>query len=151
MYILAGIPEALQLNGSIVAVMIIFLLYHFIMKFLFYSPIENILRKRAELTVKRFEKVNKLSAEYEKLLEKYESSLKDARLEGMKLVEEVRKRALKAKDEKLEKIMEEEKKKLESHKMEILESVEKGKKILEEESVKIAEEIVSKFLAGSTK
>ncbi len=151
MYILSGIPEALQLNSSIIAVIIVFFVYHFILKLFFYSPLEKILKKRAALTVEKFEKCEALSKKYEEMVEKYENSLRDARLRGTKLIEEVRKRAVDEKNKRLNEVLKDSKKMFESHKMEILKSIEEGKRFLEKESQKLAEEIVSKFLVGSKK
>lgn len=149
MYILSGIPEALQLNNSIVAVAIIFFVYHFILKIFFYSPLERILKKRAELTVERFKKCDALSEKYKELVEDYENRLRDARLKGSKLVEDVRRKALEERNKEINRVLEEHKKIFESQKLEILRSIDEGKDFLEEESKKLAEEIASKFLVGS--
>ena len=93
---LAGTPEALQLNASLLVVIILFAIYHLAMKSLFYKPFFRVLREREDRTTGKLALAEKARDDYREQLAAYEKAIKTARQEGYALAESSRQEALAA-------------------------------------------------------
>lgn len=99
MIILSGIPEALQLNHSVFLVALLFVIYHLIMKTLFYRPFFRALEERESQTEGKLAKAGRDEGQREKLLLEYETRMKAARQQHLELLEQARQEARKRQTE----------------------------------------------------
>lgn len=95
------VPDAtLLLHLLFIAVMV------FVLNRTLLRPINEILAKREREISGRLSEAERLTAEAEEKLAKYNAALRDARTEGYKLLEKERSAALKEKDEKVRQLRE---------------------------------------------
>ncbi len=99
MYILASVGEALELNNSVFVVMALFVAYHLLMKWLFYTPLFRVFEERERRTSGKLEEAARTEVEYEQMLATYEAGIKEARLEGYALMDAARDKAQKRQQE----------------------------------------------------
>jgi len=147
MLFLSGSAEAVHLDPSLLVVMALFILYHLVMKSLFYKPFFKVLQKRDSLTKGKMEEALRTEEEYSALVEKYENSIREARQKGYKLIEESRRSAVEEQNKKIAQIQEEIQQKLQSSKKEIEDALSREKKVLDKQVFDLGRLIASKILA----
>lgn len=107
MTFLSGSIEALQLNGSIFVVIGLFILYHLLMKIVFYRPLQRVLGEREALTEGKQAEAAQADAERQAMLERYEASIRAVRHETYSQLEATRKKAIADEAARLEAVMKE--------------------------------------------
>lgn len=133
MFVLSGTPEALQLNLSILVVMALFVVFHLVMNRLLYRPLLRTLEERDERTSGTLASAARTDTEYRALLERYEATIKDARMEGYAVVDRARKEAQSREGEVLKGIQVDIHRDVEAARQDIRRSAEEMKQALEAE------------------
>jgi F-type H+-transporting ATPase subunit b len=133
MFFLSGTPEALQLNLSILVVMALFVVFHLVMKRLLYGPLLRTLEERDERTSGTLASAARTDSEYRALLERYEATIKDARMEGYIVGDRARKQAQVRHGEILKSVQADMQQDVEVARQEIRRSAEEMKQALEAE------------------
>ncbi|MBN2431555.1 MAG: hypothetical protein JXQ27_08775 [Acidobacteria bacterium] len=146
LYLLANAAEALDLNFSLVVVMVLFLIYHFVMTRLFYRPLFGVLEKREERTSGALAGAGRTQQEVEELLQRYEAGIRKARLEGYESVDRVRREANSRRDEKVREVERETDDLLRNSRQEIRQSAEEQKTILLEQTTALARLMAERIL-----
>lgn len=90
MVFLSNAAEALQLNGSILVVIVLFVAYHFLMRAIFYRPLARVLDERERRTTGSQADAGEAKAASDRLLADYEAAVKRTRLEGFAQADRVR-------------------------------------------------------------
>lgn len=84
----------ISLDWSIVPAIIIFALLVVALNYLFFKPLFGVQEERERRTTGLIEKTRKNLAHYLHLFDQYQATIKNARLEGYRLLEEARDKAL---------------------------------------------------------
>ncbi len=138
---------SLTLNGSLIAILIIFWITFLLLKKLYFDPYRRVIEERERYLKERQEKEASALSQWEKKVGIISQELERARREALEEVDRIRKEAEKAKEEKIaslrESLAEEERRFAEKMEKEL----EATKKLLEEKVQWIAEEIEKKLLS----
>jgi len=146
LYLLANAAEALDLNFSLVVVMALFLVYHFVMTRLFYRPLFRVLEKREERTSGAMEGACRTQQEVEELLQRFEAGIRQARLEGYESVDRARREANGQRDQHMRQVEQETDDLLQSSRQEIRQSAEEQKTILLEQTTALSRLMAERIL-----
>ncbi|MDD5545034.1 MAG: ATP synthase F0 subunit B [Acidobacteriia bacterium] len=136
----------LELDGSILVVMILFAVLTWIVGRLYLRPIDRMLSERHEATVGLQEQARELRAEAERQTRSYQHGLQQARLENYRQQEEARRQAL----EDHQKLLHEARGKydhvLTEAKQQITAQVTHAKEWIRKEAETLSTEVVNQFL-----
>jgi len=151
-YLLSNAAEALELNYSLLVVVVLFVLYHLLMKRMFYRPLFGVLKQREERTSGAMDFAAKTDEERQQLLSKYESSMRQARLEGYELMDSIRKDTEKHQDREIRNVSDEIHQLLADSHEEIRNTLAEQRQILDMETESFARLIADRILSrGSIK
>ena len=128
-------------NGSLVFILVLFLLFVFVMNRLLFRPIGRVLDERQTLTEGATNEARAAVRRYQAKLADYESSIRQARAESYKRLEQDRAAALEERRHVIEAAKQETRDKIEGAKSEIERQSEAARAALESESKQIAETI----------
>ena len=128
-------------NGSLVFILVLFLLFVFVMNRLLFRPIGRVLDERQTLTEGATIEARAAVRRYQAELADYESSIRQARAESYKRLEQDRAAALEKRRHVIEAAKQETRDKIEGAKSEIERQSEAARAALESESKQIAETI----------
>ena len=128
-------------NGSLVFILVLFLLFVFVMNRLLFRPIGRVLDERQVLTEGATSEARAAVRRYQAKLADYESSIRQARAESYKKLEQDRAVALEERRQVIEAAKQETRDKIESAKSEIGRQAGAARAALESESKQIAETI----------
>src|ERR1044072_1810978 len=128
-------------NGSLVFILVLFLLFVFVMNRLLFRPIGRVLDERQVLTEGATSEARAPSRRYQAKLADYESSIRQARAESYKKLEQDRAVALEERRLRIEAAKRETGGMIEQAKSEIEQQVSSARAALESESRQIAETI----------
>jgi F-type H+-transporting ATPase subunit b len=146
LYLLANAAEALDLNYSLPVVMVLFIVYHFVMTRLFYRPLFRVLEQREERTSGSMEQADLTGQEVENLLQRYETGIRQARLDGYEHVDRIRRDTQGQREEKLRQVEDETEELLRSSREEIRASAEEQKTILLEQTTALSRLMAERIL-----
>lgn len=82
--------EALQLNGSLFVVSIVFILFHLLMRRLLYRPLFGVMEERDRLTEGKQAQAGHSRQQVQELLGRYEAAIKEAKQTGFQQIEKTR-------------------------------------------------------------
>ncbi|HKS41499.1 MAG TPA: ATP synthase F0 subunit B [Blastocatellia bacterium] len=128
-------------NGSLVFILVLFLLFVFVMNRLLFRPIGRVLDERQVLTEGATSEARAAVRRYQAKLADYESSIRQARAESYKKLEQDRAVALEERRQVIEAAKQETRDNIESAKSEIGRQAGAARAALESESKHIAETI----------
>ncbi len=128
-------------NGSLVFILVLFLLFVFVMNRLLFRPIGRVLDERQVLTEGATSEARAAVRRYQAKLADYESSIRQARAESYKRLEQDRAAALEERRQVIEAAKQETRGEIEGAKSEIERQAEAARAALESESKQIAETI----------
>ena len=136
-------------DGSLVFVLLLFLLFVFVMNRLLFRPISRILDQRQTLTVGAAHDARAAARRYEMRLGEYEATIRQARAESYKQLETRRAAALEARHQVVEAAKQQTTEEINQAKAEIGRQTEQARTLLATESEQIAENI-SRTILGRT-
>ncbi|HEY9231356.1 MAG TPA: ATP synthase F0 subunit B [Blastocatellia bacterium] len=136
-------------DGSLVFVLLLFLLFVFVMNRLLFRPIGRILDQRQTLTVGAANDARAAARRYEMRLNEYEATIRQARAESYKRLEAQRAAALEARRLVVEDAKQQTAAEIAQAKAEIQRQAEQARTTLATESQQIAEDI-SRTILGRT-
>ena len=136
-------------DGSLVFVLLLFLLFVFVMNRLLFRPIGRILDQRQTLTVGAANDARAAARRYEMRLNEYEVTIREARAESYKRLEAQRAAALEARRLVVEAAKQQTAAEIAQAKAEIQRQAEQARTTLATESQQIAEDI-SRTILGRT-
>jgi F-type H+-transporting ATPase subunit b len=136
-------------DGSLVFVLLLFLLFVFVMNRLLFRPISRILDQRQTLTVGAANDARAAARRYEMRLNEYEATIRQARAESYKRLEAQRAAALEARRLVVEAAKQQTAAEIAQAKAEIQRQAEQARTTLATESQQIAEDI-SRTILGRT-
>ncbi|HJQ24640.1 MAG TPA: ATP synthase F0 subunit B [Blastocatellia bacterium] len=136
-------------DGSLVFVLLLFLLFVFVMNRLLFRPISRILDQRQTLTVGAANDARAAARRYEMRLNEYEATIRQARAESYKKLEAHRAIALEERRQVVEAAKQQTAEEIAQAKTEIERQAEAARATLETESRQIAENI-SRTILGRT-
>ena len=136
-------------DGSLVFVLLLFLLFVFVMNRLLFRPISRILDQRQTLTVGAANDARAAARRYEMRLGEYEATIRQARAESYKKLEAHRAIALEERRQVIEAAKQQTAEEIAQAKSEIGRQTEAARASLESESRQIAENI-SRTILGRT-
>jgi F-type H+-transporting ATPase subunit b len=128
-------------NGSLVFVLVLFLLFVFVMNRLLFRPIGRVLDERETLTEGATSEARAAVRRYQAKLADYESTIRQARAENYKKLEQDRTAALEERRQVIEAAKRETGEKIEHAKSEIEQQASAARDALESESRQIAQTI----------
>lgn len=128
-------------NGSLIFVLVLFLLFVFVMNRLLFRPIGRVLDERETLTEGATSEARAAVRRYQAKLADYESTIRQARAENYKKLEQDRAAALEERRQVIEAAKRETSEKIEHAKSEIGQQASAARAALESESRQIAETI----------
>jgi F-type H+-transporting ATPase subunit b len=136
-------------DGSLVFILLLFLLFVFVMNRLLFRPVSRILDQRQTLTVGAANDARAAARRYEMKLNEYEGTIRQARAESYKNLEAQRAVALAERQQVVEAAKQETAEEISRAKAEIQRQSEQARATLEAESRQIAENI-SRTILGRT-
>jgi len=136
-------------DGSLVFVLILFLLFVFVMNRLLFRPVSRILDQRQTLTTGAANEARAAARRYENKLGEYEATIRQARAESYKKLEEGRAAALEQRRQVVEEAKQKTAEEIARAKAEIERQATQARATLEIESRQIAENI-SRTILGRT-
>ena len=136
-------------DGSLVFVLLLFLLFVFVMNRLLFRPIGRILDQRQTLTVGAANDARAAARRYEMRLNEYEATIRQARAESYKRLEAQRAAALEARRLVVEAAKQQTTAEIAQAKAEVQRQAEQARTTLATESQQIAEDI-SRTILGRT-
>jgi F-type H+-transporting ATPase subunit b len=136
-------------DGSLVFILLLFLLFVFVMNRLLFRPVSRILDQRQTLTVGAANDARAAARRYEMKLNEYETTIRQARAESYKNLEAQRAVALAERQQVVEAAKQETAEGISRAKAEIERQAEQARATLEAESRQIAENI-SRTILGRT-
>jgi F-type H+-transporting ATPase subunit b len=136
-------------DGSLVFVLVLFLLFVFVMNRLLFRPISRILDERQTLTTGAANQARAAARRYENKLNEYEATVRQARAESYKKLEAGRAVALDERSRVIEEAKQQTAEEIGRAKAEIERQAAQARATLETESRQIAEEI-SRTILGRT-
>jgi F-type H+-transporting ATPase subunit b len=136
-------------DGSLVFILLLFLLFVFVMNRLLFRPVSRILDQRQTLTVGAANDARAAARRYEMKLNEYEGTIRQARAESYKNLEAQRAVALAERQQVIEAAKQETVEEISRAKAEIQRQSEQARATLESESRQIAENI-SRTILGRT-
>ncbi|MFL6278186.1 MAG: ATP synthase F0 subunit B [Blastocatellia bacterium] len=136
-------------DGSLVFILLLFLLFVFVMNRLLFRPVSRILDQRQTLTVGAANDARAAARRYEMKLNEYEGTIRQARAESYKNLEAQRAVALAERQQVIEAAKQETVEEIGRAKAEIQRQSEQARATLESESRQIAENI-SRTILGRT-
>ncbi len=139
----------MQLNWSLVASTIVFLITWIILGRLLLRPLLRVLEERLRRTTGVFENAEEYEADFNALVETYDRKVKEERQSGFKQAEKVRNQALGERQEKVRSAREQAGSMLNQAREEIQNELEDAKKQLHRESEEIARVISDRVLGVS--
>ena len=128
-------------NGSLVFILLLFLLFVFVMNRLLFRPISRVLDERQTLTEGATNEARAAVRRYQAKLADYESTIRQARAESYKRLEQDRAAALEERRTVIDAAKQDTRDKIEGAKSEIARQAEAARAALESESKQIAETI----------
>jgi F-type H+-transporting ATPase subunit b len=128
-------------NGSLVFILILFILFVFVMNRLLFRPIGRVLDERETLTEGAANEARAAVRRYQAKLADYESTIRQVRAESYKKLEQDRTAALEERRHVIEAAKQETNEKIEHAKSEIEQQASAARAALESESRQIAETI----------
>jgi F-type H+-transporting ATPase subunit b len=147
LFLLVEASEALNINYSLVVVMILFVVYHLLMKVTFYRPLFKVMEEREARTDGALELASRDDERRRELLEKYEQQIRQARVDGYEKVDAARQQALARRSEEVAKMDLELREQMSSAKSEIETAFVEQKAILEEQTRALAEMMADRVLS----
>ena len=147
LFLLVEASEALDINYSLVVVMVLFVLYHLLMKVTFYRPLFNVLEEREARTDGALKQATLDDEKRQELLEAYEQQIRQARVEGYEKLDAVRQQALAWRADEVEKMDHELREQMSSAKAEIGAAFTEQKTLLEEQTQTLAGMMADQILA----
>jgi len=136
-------------DGSLVFILLLFLLFVFVMNRLLFRPVSRILDQRQTLTVGAANDARAAARRYEMKLNEYETTIRQARAESYKSLEAQRALVLAERQQVIEAAKQETAEEISRAKAEIERQSEQARATLEAESRQIAENI-SRTILGRT-
>ena len=136
-------------DGSLVLILLLFLLFVFVMNRLLFRPVSRILDQRQTLTVGAANDARAAARRYEMKLNEYEGTIRQARAESYKNLEAQRTVALAERQQVVDAAKQETAEEIGRAKAEIQRQSEQARATLESESRQIAENI-SRTILGRT-
>ena len=136
-------------DGSLVFILLLFLLFVFVMNRLLFRPVSRILDQRQTLTVGAANDARAAARRYEMKLNEYETTIRQARAESYKNLEAQRAVVLAERQQVVEAAKQETAEEISRAKAEIQRQSEQARATLEAESRQIAENI-SRTILGRT-
>jgi F-type H+-transporting ATPase subunit b len=136
-------------DGSLVFVLILFLVFVFVMNRLLFRPVSRILDERQTLTAGAANEARAAARRYESKLDEYEATIRQARAESYKNLEAQRAVALAERQQVVEAAKQATAEEISRAKAEIERQAEQARATLEAESRQIAENI-SRTILGRT-
>ena len=136
-----GEGNIIQPDGSLVLILVLFLIFIFIMNRLFFRPIGRVLDEREALTDGAVAEARAASRQYQSHLADYEATIRQARAENYKQLEQRRTEALQERQSLIEEAKRQASEKIESAKVEIARQAKEARASLEAESRQIADQI----------
>jgi F-type H+-transporting ATPase subunit b len=128
-------------DGSLLFILVLFMLFVFVMNRLLFRPISRVLDERQTLTEGAMNEARASVRRYQAKLADYESAIRQARAESYKKLEQDRAAALEGRRHVIEAAKQETGDKIERAKAEIARQAESARAALESESRQIAETI----------
>ena len=144
-----GGSNIIQPDGSLVFVLILFLLFVFVMNRLLFRPVSRVLDERQTLTVGATNDARAAARRYESKLEEYEATIRQARVVSYKKLEQDRAVALDERRQVIEAAKQQTAAEIAGAKAEIERQAAAARAALEVESRQIAEKI-SRTILGRT-
>ena len=142
-----GGSDIIKPDGSLVFVLILFLLFVFVMNRLLFRPISRILDERQTLTVGAANEARAAARRYENKLAEYEATIRQARAESYKKLEQTRAATLDERRQVIDAAKQQTAEEIARAKAEIAQQAEAARATLESESRQIAENI-SRVILG---
>ena len=136
-----GEGNIIQPDGSLVFILVLFLIFIFLMNRLLFKPIGRVLDEREALTEGAVIEARAASRQYQSRLADYESTIRQARAESYRHLEQQRAAALEERRRSIEEVKREASEKIESAKSEIEGQSANARTALEAESRQIADQI----------
>lgn len=144
-----GGSNIIQPDGSLVFVLLLFLLFVFVMNRLLFRPVSRVLDERQTLTVGATHDARAAARHYESKLEEYEATIRQARVASYKKLEQDRAAALVERSQVLDAAKQQTADEIARAKAEIAQQAAAARATLETESRQIAENI-SRTILGRT-
>lgn len=141
-----GSGNIISPDGSLVVILVLFIIFVFLMNRLLFKPVSRVLDERHTLTQGATNEARAARRRYQTRLADYESSIRQARAESYRLSEQQRAAALEERSRIIEQAKQEATAQIEQAKAEIEEQVGQARGALEVESRQIAEQISSTVL-----
>ncbi len=136
-----GSGNIISPDGSLVFILVLFILFVFVMNRLLFKPVSRVLDERQTLTEGATNEARAAVRRYQAKLADYESSIRQARAESYKKLEQDRAAALEGRRRVIEAAKQETTGKIDQAKSEIERQAEAARVALESESRQIAETI----------
>jgi len=144
-----GGSNIIQPDGSLVLVLILFLLFVFVMNRMLFRPVSRILDERQTLTTGAADEARAAARRYENKLGEYDATIRQARAESYKRLEASRAAALDQRRQVVEAAKQQTSEEIARAKAEIQRQADAARATLETESRQIAENI-SRTVLGRT-
>lgn len=133
-------------DGSLVVILVLFIIFVFLMNRLLFRPVSRVLDERHTLTQGATNEARAARRRYQTRLADYESSIRQARAESYRLSEQHRAAALEERSRIIEQAKQEANTEIEQAKAEIQQQASEARAALDMESRQIAERITSTVL-----
>ena len=141
----------MEINATFLIAAISFIVFVIIMNFIFYKPIEEIVKKRENFIDENLDEAKKNNAASQKLNDEYDKKINDANLYGKSVID---KETTAAKGKKAELIHEAQQKaaqKIITHQQELKKTYAEVKNSLQDEAKSLADEISAKLFGKELK
>jgi F-type H+-transporting ATPase subunit b len=136
-----GGENIIQPNGSLIVVLILFIIFVFVLNRLLFKPISRVLDEREALTVGATAEARAASRQYQARLADYEASIRQARAESYRQLEQRRAGALAERQRLIEEAKQQAAGQIDSARSEVARQAADARAALERESRQIAEQI----------
>ena len=144
-----GEGNIIQPDGSLIFVLVLFIIFVFVLNRLLFKPIGRVLDERETLTEGAKTEARAATRRYQAQLADYEARIRQARGEGYRLLEQHRAAALEERRRLIEQVKAEAGEKIEQAKADIAGQAERARSALEVESRQVAAQI-SRTVLGRT-
>jgi F-type H+-transporting ATPase subunit b len=144
-----GEGNIIQPDGSLIFVLVLFLIFVFVLNRILFKPIGRVLDERETLTEGAKTEARAATRRYQAQLADYEARIRQARGESYRLLEQHRAGALEERRQLIEQVKAEATEKIEEARAEIAGQAERAREALEVESRQIAAQI-SRTVLGRT-
>lgn len=136
-----GGENIIQPNGSLIVVLILFLIFAFVLNRLLFKPVSRVLDERESLTVGATAEARAATRQYQSQLADYEASIRQARAESYRQSEQQRAQALEQRQRLIEEAKQQAAEEIESAKTDIAGQAARARAALDADSRQIAEQI----------